>query len=493
MKKVNLLSTIQSYKKLNTTNYEKYFGLFKISPKVEELEDLEKLINQIRLINEQINLLDNFFFGYSIPQISKEFDLLRFGSNYTINIELKRTHTGDKIKKQLTRNQYYLSFLGVETFNFTFVADKKELYILDTNNNLVKSNIKNLVEKLQNQKLRDISNIDNLFNPSNYLVSPFNSTVKFINNEYFLTGQQELIKKEVIKKIEEEDISFSSICGRAGTGKTLLTYDIANECINKKLDVIIIHCGILNDGHFKLINDYKWNIIPIKDLTVSELKPNSIIFLDEIQRIYPNQLTRLIRHVKKIKSHCIFSYDKNQWLRSWEMRNNIEFIIDDKTSAKKYNLTKKIRTNKEIASFIVALFNKKRPISTIKKSNIKLDFFDNLFDAKKYMEELKDQDWKVINFTPSRIQTFTYDYYSIPFEDNAHRVIGQEFDKVVAVIDSHFYYADNGELSTKGYKETPYYHPPKMLFQIMTRVRKKLCVIVIDNEEIMERCLKIME
>ena len=32
---------------------------------------------------------DGFFVSYSIPQIGKEFDLLRFGRNYILNIELK--------------------------------------------------------------------------------------------------------------------------------------------------------------------------------------------------------------------------------------------------------------------------------------------------------------------------------------------------------------------------------------------------------------------
>ncbi len=76
--------------------------------------------------------------------------------------------------------------------------------------------------------------------------------------------------------------------------------------------------------------------------------------------------------------------------------------------------------------------------------------------------------------------------------DYPHGVIGQEFDKVVAVIDQFFYYDGNNNLSISNYPQTPYYHPPKMLFQIMTRTRRKLCVVVINNNEIMERCLSIL-
>lgn len=35
------------------------------------------------------------------------------------------------------------------------------------------------------------------FVPSNYLISPFNSTDEFINGEYFLTTRQQNIKQEI--------------------------------------------------------------------------------------------------------------------------------------------------------------------------------------------------------------------------------------------------------------------------------------------------------
>ena len=40
--------------------------------------------------------------------------------------------------------------------------------------------------------------IDSLFDPSNYLVSPFNSTKEFVKNNYFLTDHQEEIKNNII-------------------------------------------------------------------------------------------------------------------------------------------------------------------------------------------------------------------------------------------------------------------------------------------------------
>ena len=59
---------------------------------------------------------DGFFVSYSILQIGKEFDLLRFGDDYILNIEIKSelkiAHKEQKILNQMRRNQYYLQFLN---------------------------------------------------------------------------------------------------------------------------------------------------------------------------------------------------------------------------------------------------------------------------------------------------------------------------------------------------------------------------------------------
>lgn len=58
---------------------------------------------------------NNFLFGYIIPQINKEFDLLRFGDNYNISIELKSKTTVEAQKQQLCKNYFYLNFLSTKT------------------------------------------------------------------------------------------------------------------------------------------------------------------------------------------------------------------------------------------------------------------------------------------------------------------------------------------------------------------------------------------
>ena len=51
----------------------------------------------------------------------------------------------------------------------------------------------------------------------------------------------------------------------------------------------------------------------------------------------------------------------------------------------------------------------------------------------------------------------------------AHSVIGQEFNNVAIVIDEHFKYTKNGKLTASN----QYYSQRQMLYQIITRARKK--------------------
>lgn len=102
----------------------------------------------------------------------------------------------------------------------------------------------------------------------------------------------------------------------------------------------------------------------------------------------------------------------------------------------------------------------------------------------------KSQGWKVPIYTPGIYSTFHYEKYRIQSE-STHQVIGQEFDDVVAVIDSHFYYDENGKLETP-VKDNTIYSQQKMFYQIVTRTRKRLHILVINNPDIMTRLLEII-
>ncbi|QZK90683.1 DUF2075 domain-containing protein [Flavobacterium sp. CHNK8] len=491
MKQINIISLLSAYKDLNKESFSSYLDYHSITIKVSELKDLQSLVDILITKTKNVALFDKYFSGYSIPQISKEFDLLRIDDETVVNIELKRTSTEDIILTQLIQNKYYLDFLNKELHSFTFVADTGKLYTLDDQNQLVEVSFKKLIEVLSSQNVQKINNIDSYFDPSNYLVSPFNSTKQFIKNKYFLTAHQEEIKKNTLKQFALPTTSIISIIGNAGTGKTLLTYDIAKEVSDTK-ETLVIHCGYLNEGHIALRDNYGWTIIPALNIVHTDLSKYYLIVVDEAQRIYPEQLDHLIKEVKKYSTNILFSYDGQQTLRKGEENNNVAQTIEKEVTIPKFELTDKIRTNKEVATFINCLFSKRRNLKKLNYENIELYYFNNNTEAKLFLGQLQNEDWKIINYTPDRTKTLPYERHNLEGVDaNAHKVIGQEFNNVVAVIGEHFYYKGD-YLSTKNYKENPYYHPTKMLFQIVSRTRIKLALIIINNEEVLNRCMEIL-
>lgn len=194
MKPANILSFSEISDQTCRNSYEKYLG---INIKDEEFLCLKKFCSLLQAEHPSIEVYNNFYIGYNIPQISKEFDLLRIDDNLVIDIELKKTSTPEKIKKQLIQNQHYLSYLNRNILLVTFEKDTGSIYTLDKDNQLITIDINGLISALESQNHLYTGDLNKLFNPSNYLVSPFNSTGAFLDGKYFLTNQQEEFKTSV--------------------------------------------------------------------------------------------------------------------------------------------------------------------------------------------------------------------------------------------------------------------------------------------------------
>lgn len=505
MQAINLISAVEASGTLEEPLFSRYIKNFGIDVlRAHEIEALKALVDNLYAsanaeMHPKMKILDRYYIGYKIPQIGKEFDLLRIGTNCIVNIELKLESTNEKILKQLIRNQYYLSFLDKEVYCFTFVHNENKLYQLINNDRtqLVEADYSQLCDILNEMELIEITDIDALFNPNNYLVSPFNFTEKFITSEYFLTHQQEEIKKDILVWIDQKTKNFISLTGAAGTGKTLLIYDIAKELSHQDNQVLIIHCGNLNHGQILLNTDYKWNIRPVKYGYNNNFNDYDLIIVDEVQRIYPYQLKAIIDRIKAVNKKCIFSFDRKQCLSPDEFNwNNIDVISS--ISDKIYTLTTKIRTNKEIADFIKRLFDKSIPIESHNYPNVEISFFSTYANVRSHLAYLKDNGWTVFNYTPGLHKIYYYEQrYNIPgIADTPHSIIGQEFDNVVGVIDEYFFYDENQKLTenTELWRVglAKYYSQKGMLYQILTRTRRRIHLVIINNKDILNRCLEII-
>jgi len=462
-----------------------------------EIEDICFFVDVLYSNLKSCEKLDGFYIGYKIPQIPKEFDLLRLGSNFCLNIEIKSTSETDKIEKQLRRNAYYLKAVNSEVRVFTFVVDNQKVYTLDNEGRLSESSLYELVDYIFEQNVEKVVCLDNIFSPKQYLVSPLNSTQKFIDGDYFLTSAQEEIKNNVISLLSKGETKFILIKGKPGTGKTLLTYDIANEYIRQGQKVVIVHNGNLSEGHEILKNQHGWILYSIKQFYKNHanvIKENDVIIFDEAQRTYFYQISDILACINEESKKCILSFDPEQYLSNSENKGElIGFLQSNEIAYKEFKLTDKIRTNKELSAFILKLFDRNREVrvKNLTFSNVHIQYFSEAKDVEEYLINLQRDGWKVLSYTPSIHYQLPYDSYQAGFELNAHRVIGQEFDKVAVVIDNHFYYNKDGKLLAKQPAGCPY-NLLKMLYQNVTRARESLHIVIYKNSSLLEACLQII-
>ncbi|EGK8085152.1 hypothetical protein IO401_001410, partial [Campylobacter lari] len=188
----------------------------------------------------------------------------------------------------------------------------------------------------------------------------------------------------------------------------------------------------------------------------------------------------------------IFSHDENQKLNSF---NDAKKTVDKikNISNVKYKLSKKIRHNEEIASFIYQIFDlnkiNKYKNKNYNYNNITIHYEENINSANKYIQYLKNtKNYNHIYLTNSVRRRETLDDIVFNSDMSAHKSIGQEYNNILVVIDKYFYYNDN----RLDYKISTYYNPIETLFQAMSRVRKKLFILIINNKEIYTNCMKII-
>ena len=451
--------------------------------KENEVEDLKSLINLLKL---NYKSCEGFFLSYEVPHIGHEIDLLKVTNNAILNIELKSRSELAKINKQQKYNYFYLNTLNKNVDIITYNRHEEKFYkYCQESEKSLEINIDKVRDKIFEYGNKEfISDIDYLFKPSNFLISPFNDTDKFLEDKYYLTAQQEKIKKDIIN----HNGTIAIIEGRPGTGKSLLLYDIAKK-LKKEFNILIIHCALLNEGHELMINK-NWNIKSAhKNWVYNEenYEGKNYIFIDESHRFYPNQFEYVIETALKKDIKIITTIDPLQYLRDNE--NDFENLQRLKSHSNIYykKIDNKIRSNPEISSFVKSIINL-RNIPEYKFENISIEYLSKEDDWESYLLNLRDRGWTYLPYTKSRDNISYHKYCSANTHLNTHRIIGQEFNKVIVILDEGFKYVD-GYL---GYYGDYYYNPRQMLFQNLTRARDKIKIIIINNTDLYKKIKQVL-
>ena len=302
-KAFNIIDCRSSQKPLNSQSRE------------HEISSLRILADRLFKMGVSVKAFDGFFYGYQIPRIGKEFDLLKFKRDSVLNIELKSRLVPEKqILQQLKRNKYYLSHLRTENYFYTVVSEPFCCYKL-YKDQLLKTDITELSDVINSFSKSYLSDISNLFRRADFLVSHFKTPNKFINGEYFLTNAQEQIKNKILYHILEKNKNgFYSITGIPGTGKSLLLYDTAKS-LSKKGKTLVFYCGKSDSESTVLENsipDFYFCDVDSIEGYINNIDSFKFILVDESQSMSPLyfELFKNICHT----SCCIFSYVPEQLL-----------------------------------------------------------------------------------------------------------------------------------------------------------------------------------
>lgn len=438
--------------------------------------------------SDWVSFFDGFYFSYTIEHISKEFDLLKLApeGGCVLNIELKsESIEEERIQRQLEQNRYYLSHIARVILSYSYVMANDTLYCLNDRGFLKKCDISELSEVLKRPGLQHCvdGEIRDYFRARDYLISPVKTPEKFLAGRYFLTNQQSEFRRQILDVLESRAdqvfVPVLSLIGSAGTGKTLLLFDLAME-ISRKHRVLLLHGGPLREGH-RLIDTRlrKVDILSGTDPSTVDylcgadhLDKYAVILVDEANRFSSPVLKILLDLALEHTVPCIFAYDPHSILGAIPPMEDAETIIGERETLR-LELSGNIRINRPVFSFLRTLFNKKdRP-----------GFVDYSCIDVLYAKDRREQSALTALYLSRGYELITASYESY----RTGEIISQEYDRVLMVLDSRFYYDDNQRLCADDEKEAAI--PP--LYEGLSRTKEKLCLIVVGNKNLFSEVLAI--
>lgn len=471
-----------------------------IKVKSWEIGDLRLLSEKLSSILNDPSLLD-FYYSFIMPRLGKEFDLLRIGKDYIINLELKSRPVSDEaVKRQLIQNRHYLLALGINVYSYTFLRESGKLVRLSNSGHLVDADWEELAAAIKEQGPCYVGNIEELFREELYLISPVTDPGKFLRREYFLTWQQTDIKKKMIEKIKAAHNSptppIQGFTGYPGTGKTLLLYDMAME-LSRKDRVCILHFG----SHEKELEELDERLKRIDyyycsgDDRIKIEKEYSCIFADEGHRIRKDALNSILEHSAKWKAPVIISYDREDDIHPLEREFEGAGLIEKLPSYNGYFLTNRIRLNNELSSFIRRLVHPGTGNHKIKYPSVSVFYSCSEEETCNQMAILKKEGYFYIydeEFTSGALLSM---FGSVISCIGAMEATSKEYDRVVMKIDDGFFYDESGFLRYKDpvTNEINACGRVRKLFHGLSRAKEKTALIVEANDILFSEILTILQ
>ena len=460
--------------------------------RIHEIDSLRILTDALSGQGITVKDTDGFYFGFVIPLIGKEFDLIKVTNKYCLNIELKSQDVSEEqILAQLRKNRHYLTLLGRDLMLFTVVTDTLTCYRLSDDNELEPTDIVEIAKAVRKCRAAYHGNIDKLFRASEYLISPEENPDKFLQGQYFLSPAQDYVKGEILRDIANTSYcAFFHIYGRPCTGKTLLIYDLAKHL--SESGRTLITCGEEPGGGLLSISDSIENLDFISAsyiVSSNQISGYDFVLVDEALRIDPVTLDIIANAAETYEQVCIFSTDPSAILTDPERENNIGGRINSLGLAGEYELSERLRVNMEIHTFIRKLKNLGcKSEKTYEFEHVSVNYANNTDEAREIINYFRKKGYVFIN---------AHRQSDGPFADleesyRYRHVAGREYNSVVMLMDSSFEYDGAGYLM--GIPKPDPAHPyPNIFYSGITRVREHLALVVLDAPELLSSILSIFD
>ncbi len=489
MKPINIYALTRIQKTENLQRLERQMSARKhfLGIKTWETESLKSFAGHLREHMEDAEQL-LFYYSFQIPRLGKEFDLLRIGRETVINIELKSEPVPDEsILKQLKQNRYYLASLGKTMRSYTYISSMERLVRLTGSGKIIDTDWKYLCADLKKQTDCYEEDVEDLFRAENFIISPLSDPDRFLQKEYFLTSQQRDIERRILKKIREEGFCFQGFTGLPGTGKSLLLYDIAMK-LSTGRQICLLHCGFVPE-EFDQLNERLKRIDFYRESETGALTGHAYaaVLVDEAHRISREHLDAVVSYAKASGAPLIFSYDFEEMISELEMNKEVIRCISRLPGYTAYRLTNRIRINGELSSFIQALVHPAEFVYKLDYTGVTVNYANDEEELCVLLRNYAAGGYTYI-YQAGQKNNAVSEYLQIDVSEADCK----EFNKVVMVMDSGFYYDEDTYLRSS-LPDSTGTSAVRNLFQGLNRAKTGLALIVCRNEPVFEELLTILQ